>query len=198
MRFHRALDDVLGSPSGVRLLRMLVRFPTKEFTGRELARLADVSPTRAGDNLAVFLAHGLVQRRSAGTSHLWRLVPGHALAAGLRQAFRAESASLTRLQQVVLRGLAGVEAERVVLFGSVARGDERPDSDVDLLVVVRTAADKEEARKALLEVGRYVAAVFGNSLSALIYTRREAAALEGSELMASVRRDGIDLWGGRT
>lgn len=31
---------------------------------------------------------------------------------------------------------------RVVLFGSRARGDARPDSDVDLLVVMDEAADK--------------------------------------------------------
>lgn len=193
MRFHRALDDVLGSPSGVRILRVLARFPAKEFTGRELARLAKVSPTRTMDNLARFLAHGLVERRSAGTSHLWRMVPGHALAGALRQLFRAESASLGSLERLLLRALEGVKVERLVLFGSVARGDERPDSDVDLLVVVPTVVDKRAAGKALRDARRDVASLFGNNLSILLYTRREAAALEGSELMKNVRRDGVEL-----
>ena len=34
---------------------------------------------------------------------------------------------------------------RIILFGSRARGDARPDSDVDLLVVLRTVKDKRAA-----------------------------------------------------
>lgn len=37
---------------------------------------------------------------------------------------------------VVDRVFRGSDARRVVLFGSVARGDERADSDIDLLVVL--------------------------------------------------------------
>jgi uncharacterized protein len=33
---------------------------------------------------------------------------------------------------------------RIILFGSFARGDARPDSDVDLLVVLPRVADKHE------------------------------------------------------
>ncbi len=38
---------------------------------------------------------------------------------------------------------------RVVLFGSLARGDEGPDSDVDLLVVLDEAHDR---RRAMVEI----------------------------------------------
>jgi predicted nucleotidyltransferase len=38
---------------------------------------------------------------------------------------------------LVTRLVEGFAPERVVLFGSVARGDDGPDSDIDLLVVLR-------------------------------------------------------------
>ncbi len=34
--------------------------------------------------------------------------------------------------------------ERIILFGSHARGDARPDSDVDLLIVMPVEGDKRE------------------------------------------------------
>lgn len=45
-------------------------------------------------------------------------------------------AELDRIVQV----LAGLGARKVILFGSLARGAVRPDSDLDLIVIYDTAA----------------------------------------------------------
>lgn len=39
--------------------------------------------------------------------------------------------------------------ERIYLFGSVARGENRPDSDYDLMVIVPDEAPPERARSRL-------------------------------------------------
>jgi predicted nucleotidyltransferase len=39
------------------------------------------------------------------------------------------------LSEIVRRIVAAVDPDRIILFGSRARGDHRPDSDFDLLVV---------------------------------------------------------------
>ena len=43
---------------------------------------------------------------------------------------------------------------RIILFGSHARGDARPDSDVDLLVVLPEAPDKRRVNVAMLRALR--------------------------------------------
>jgi predicted nucleotidyltransferase len=39
------------------------------------------------------------------------------------------------LQEMVRRLVDAIDPDRIILFGSRARGDARPDSDVDLLVI---------------------------------------------------------------
>ena len=39
--------------------------------------------------------------------------------------------------------------EKIILFGSMARGEQGPDSDVDLLVVVREVTDRRALRVAM-------------------------------------------------
>ena len=57
------------------------------------------------------------------------------------------------IEQMVLRIVERFDPERIILFGSAARGDAGPDSDVDLLVVMPVEGLKREKqleiRKAL-------------------------------------------------
>ena len=60
---------------------------------------------------------------------------------------------------MLFRSVAAYEPERVYLFGSRARGDDGPDSDYDLLLVVPDSAPRERrsgrlAYQALRGVGR--------------------------------------------
>jgi uncharacterized protein len=48
------------------------------------------------------------------------------------------------LPEAVERIVRGLRPEKIILFGSYAYGDPTPDSDVDLLVVMRTDAPSSE------------------------------------------------------
>ena len=48
------------------------------------------------------------------------------------------------IQQMVLRIVERFDPERIILFGSAARGDAGPDSDVDLLVVMPVEGSRRE------------------------------------------------------
>lgn len=53
------------------------------------------------------------------------------------------------IQEMVRRIVALCRPERVILFGSHARGTAGPDSDVDLLVVIRLDGDRRAVRLAI-------------------------------------------------
>jgi predicted nucleotidyltransferase len=51
--------------------------------------------------------------------------------------------------EIVVRIVQRFDPERIVLFGSLARGDEGRDSDIDLLVIFGAVADKRATAVAL-------------------------------------------------
>jgi uncharacterized protein len=51
------------------------------------------------------------------------------------------------LQEIVRRIVAAVEPEKIILFGSAARKEMGPDSDLDLLVVKPCGHRRRTARK---------------------------------------------------
>lgn len=52
-----------------------------------------------------------------------------------------------KIQEMVRRIVEGFDPEKIILFGSQARGDAGPDSDVDLLVIMDTDSKKQATRE---------------------------------------------------
>jgi len=59
---------------------------------------------------------------------------------------KSKRAVQKQIQQMVDRIVEQFHPERIILFGSHARGDAGPDSDVDLLVVMPVEGSKREKR----------------------------------------------------
>lgn len=91
--------------------------------------------------------------------------------------------------------IAGVRAsiERLVLFGSRARGDHRPDSDYDLLVVVRRRDPL--VIDALYEAVMDILLGHGRLVSLKILENRELARLQelGAPFVTRVAAEGVPV-----
>jgi predicted nucleotidyltransferase len=90
-----------------------------------------------------------------------------------------------------LDALYGSRLERLVLFGSRARGDDRPDSDYDVAVFLEQPESfwKESGR--LAAIGTDILFETGAVINVLPF--RAGAYKDRSPLMSELRRDGLDL-----
>ena len=88
-------------------------------------------------------------------------------------------------------GIYGDRIERVVLFGSRARGDARDDSDYDIAVFLRDLTDRARDMDVLADVSTDVLYDLGAVVHAMPY--QAGAYNERSPLMHEIRADGIDL-----
>jgi predicted nucleotidyltransferase len=193
MRFHHQLDELLGNPTRVRILRELTRNPTQGFTGRELSRKVSRSPSMVITALEHLEDSGIVFREIAGRSHVWRLSREHVLGPLLSALFDGERHSIATLKADLETAIQNLPVKRAWLFGSVARGDERPTSDVDLLVQVRRGADEERVRDSLSAISARFALRFGNPLSTLVTEDTDRRRRPVGRLMERVAQEGVEL-----
>jgi predicted nucleotidyltransferase len=164
------------------------------FSGRRIHRLVGHG-SEAGVRKAVerLVDQGIVLRSQAGRANLYQLNREHVAAAGIEILAASRSELIARLREAIVRW--EVPPRAVVLFGSVARGEAEPESDLDLLVVRPASVEEEttEWEDQLTSLGR----------QATDWTGNDARIMEFSEvdlgvpvpLLDEAISDGIDLFG---
>ena len=93
--------------------------------------------------------------------------------------------------RAALEELYGDSLERVVLFGSRARGDAHRDSDYDVAVFLRDLTDRWREIDRLAAIETDILAETGAFIHAMPY--RAGSYRERTPLMHEIRREGIDL-----
>ena len=93
--------------------------------------------------------------------------------------------------RAALDTLYGDRIERVVLFGSRARGDAREDSDYDVAVFLRGLADRWQEVDRIVPLVTDILYEDGAFIHALPH--RAGSYEDRTPLMREIRREGIDL-----
>lgn len=197
------LDDALGSRAKVRLLRLFIT-TAEPVSGREAGRRIGMAKRAADLALRDLTAMGLVSREKASSQMLYRANVRHVLVRFALQPLFAGEVQATGKMFAALRSAIGAAGNRLGkspawagLYGSVARGDETPESDIDLAVIVQSRAEVLHAQDTLSELAPRFTEDFGRKLSPLVMTvmqlRRLAAAKD--PLVDGLIRDGRQIAG---
>ena len=128
------LADALFARTRKAAIGILFSHPEKSWHLRELARYAGVSPTMIGKEMDALSSAGIVLNERDGNRRSLRANPDCPIYEELRGIARKTSGLADVLREALSR-LDGIDFAFV--FGSVATGEERADSDVDVCVVGR-------------------------------------------------------------
>jgi uncharacterized protein len=88
-------------------------------------------------------------------------------------------------------GIFGDRIERVVLFGSRARGDARPDSDYDVAIFLKAFGERRQEVRRMVPVVTDIVEETGAVIHPLPF--RAGAWQDRTPLMHELRQDGVEL-----
>lgn len=195
MDFVRPIEAVIPGVQG-RVLAVLAE-TTAELNLRTIARLSGVSHAQVSRVLPGLVELGLVERREAPPSSLFRLVPEHVAAGPLLSLARARDGAIEEMNRVAA-ALPVIPAS-VIVFGSFARGEADAGSDIDAVFVRPVGVDEsDEAWADSVEQWRSrIYRVSGNPVEVLEVGSDEIGARLSSRrsVWRDIRRDGLVVHG---
>ncbi|MCK5562162.1 MAG: nucleotidyltransferase domain-containing protein [Thermoplasmata archaeon] len=171
MKIHCILDDVLGSKSKIRILRLLFKYPEREFTEREIAEIINMSPNTVNLALRECRKTNIFIYKRIGKTHSYKCNSDSVLFSLFEDLFRGEQKVNDNMINLLKSRLRNIGTS--ILFGSFARGEESFDSDLDLLIVTE---DKDKAEAKLEELTEELLIRFSISLSPIILAPEELKA----------------------
>jgi predicted nucleotidyltransferase len=197
MHLKRPLDDVFSNPNHVRVLRHLILYPSPVITGRGLARELGMSHVTCIRSLNALASLGIVNQKTVGTSTVYELPADSVVVTRiLKPAFEEESKLLEGLASTLLEGIRS-KVLSAYLFGSVARGDDTTESDVDILLVLKQGADKKAVENRLAGNSSAAYRLYRVGINVITYAYDEFQQMKqkGHPLVREVLSDGIFLKG---
>jgi len=86
------------------------------------------------------------------------------------------------------RTLKDAAAERIILYGSVARGADNEESDVDILVL---SSDKQKTRDKVIEKAIDLLLDTGTYISVKVITPGEFERLKNTHFISQITNEGV-------
>lgn len=151
MVVNNTLDELFSRWSNIAVLRALNKYAVG-ISGREVARAAGITAKNCFTALDDLENTGIVTRVRGGRDHLFTLNREHFLVnKGIVPLFEIEE----KFSEVIfhdIRKKLKNKCNSVYLFGSVARKQEKIESDLDLCIIYDKESQRKLAEKAVFEM----------------------------------------------
>ncbi|MEW6070421.1 MAG: nucleotidyltransferase domain-containing protein [Candidatus Thermoplasmatota archaeon] len=192
MRLHNWVESILNTESKIRVLRLLIKYPEREFTEREIADEIKMSPNTVNLALKHLRNTNILVYRKIGKAQGYKSNTKSVLYAPVKALFKNESDVEKRLTETIKKYLS--KSLSCIIFGSFAKGIESFTSDLDLLVI----ADKKDVIEPSVEKLRAeISEKFGTALSPIVLTAKDLRTQRDKEYIKRIVKEGILICGKR-
>ncbi len=168
MRYHNHLEYLFGSKAKIKILRTLSKFRDKKWTIRELADFNKMKHSVVIYALKDLQDANLINLEHYGKSNLVMLNKNSILNKILN-VFELEASTFKELIKDI-KGMLDNRVASCILFGSIVTKEERPSSDIDLLIITK---NKNLTKDLVNKNQKYFSEKYGNIIRPQIFTKKQ-------------------------
>jgi predicted nucleotidyltransferase len=195
MKFNASLIDILNSKTKLKIVKFLLTHEAS-MSEREIASILKVSHMSINRTMQELSEVNFVNFVTIGKAHLWKVNRKSYAFKVLSEFIEGVSRikdPLDDLKDMILRNTPKALVKKVVLFGSVAKGAEKLDSDIDVFFLVKDNKDKDKIGFALEKLSNACLETYGNRLSPYILTEQETKKKARQKFLSEINK-GIKIF----
>ncbi len=194
MRIHKVLESIFGSPAKIHILRVLFNSP-QPLSGRQVGELSGYTHKGAIHALKSLVELGAVKQRRVGKAYQYSLSKDSIFVEKIiTPCIMAEASLFDDLKGEITAHFSN-DTISLVLYGSVARGEEKNGSDIDVLAIVKDETKKREVEDKTASKVPHFNTRFKGLLSLHCFTLNEIKGKKTLFMLRSAMREGIRLSG---
>jgi len=195
MRFNFSLLALLSSKIQIKIVKFLLTHEAA-MSEREIASILKVSHMTINRTLQKLAKVNFVNFATIGRAHLWKINRksyAFKVLSTLIYEMPSTKDPLKDLKRVILKNLPRTLIKKAVLFGSVAKGEEKPNSDIDIFILVETSKDKKEIENSIEKLSSICLTRYGNRLAPYILAQKEMHQKRHLKIVSEIT-NGIQLF----
>lgn len=166
---------------------------------REIASILKVSHMSVNRTMRNLAEVNFVNFITIGKAHLWRVNRksyAFKVLSELGKGISGIIKPLENLKNILLKNLPKTLIEKMVLFGSIAEGLERTNSDIDIFILVRNKQSKENLEPHIEKLSNICFEMYGNRLAPYILTEQEMKQMKNLGVISEINK-GLEIFPGK-
>ncbi|RLF31456.1 MAG: hypothetical protein DRM98_05565 [Thermoplasmata archaeon] len=145
------IENILGSTSKIKILRLFFEYPNRTFLTREIFEDTKVGVGYGLKCMKLLLLSDLIKMKKVGNQKRYSLNEEHKFYPILNEIFSNERKNYPNIsffhRGIIAEKIEKLHNETVILFGSIAAGTATPQSDIDILIITKRKREVREKIK---------------------------------------------------
>jgi predicted nucleotidyltransferase len=195
MKFHNSLFNLIDSPTKLNIVRFLINH-TASMSEREIASVLNVSHMSVNRTMRELAEVNFVNNTVVGRTHIWIVNRKSYVYGTLSKIIRTMDTTLAPiedLKKTLLQNLPVEMTKKIILFGSVSKSSEEPNSDIDLFILVKLQKHKDAIEPYIEKLALTCLVRYGNVLSPYVLTEIDMKQKKNLNLMRNIQ-SGMQLY----
>jgi predicted nucleotidyltransferase len=175
MQFEVSLDRIIGSKAKIKILKYLFGHQAS-MSENELAKVVKVSVMTINRLMKELRELNLVSMERIGNANVWSVNKESYAYLALSKVMGEISSApspLEHLKNTLSSNFPRELVKKVILYGSVAQGKSKANSDIDLFILVKSQKETDELTVPLDKLSSLCLTLYGNRLAPYILTETQ-------------------------